>query len=148
MRIGNFVIFGRKPAPEIVEVTKAPKLFFGLKQAETVFDRASDHIKGDASKTAPFAIIATAEVLGAEVRIEEECTFEMEQFESGIEQTKKEAADVEQKIKAEIEDLLKRINWNKLSLEANEESAVKKIAELVARQDKIASIKDFFTIAS
>jgi hypothetical protein len=122
------------------------KKVLGLREAEVVFDRANGMIKGDGSKAVPFAIIVTAEVLGAEVRVEQDCKESIADLEGAAQSTGESQVQLTQVVTEIILDLQKQIAEKEISLQEAGEVATRQISELMSRKDKVSQVRDFFNI--
>jgi hypothetical protein len=139
MKFGNFTIFEKTP-----EKNPAPVL--GLKQAEAIFKKANGHIKGDVSGAVPFAIISTAEILGAEIRIEEDCTDAQEALEASVVETRGELEAVTADVGIKIERLENQIIQSRAYLEQQTKVLGEQTDELRLRQGEVRQVQEFFMV--
>ena len=138
MSIWSF-IFGEKAEPQ-----KKPVL--GLQQAEEIYTQASDGIKNDSAKAVPFAIIATAQALGADVTVCDECSRVVSNIETSVASTQNHVIEERKKSDARINELQAQIEKEIRSIEHTKKYAATKIAELETRKNEVSKIADFFTL--
>ncbi len=136
MQIGDFIIFGLKPE----------KKKLGLREAEGVYDAATEIIKEDDSKSVPFAIMATAQVLGADVTVCDECAEEKkflnimrEKVTNEFNNQQKETDRRVNTLYAQIEAAIAEIN----KLQTETEAQTTAIAN---RRKKVSEIENFFSV--
>lgn len=136
IQVGDFIFFGLKPARK--------KL--GIKEAEQVYDSATELIKNDKSGAVPFAIMATAQVLGADITVCDDCLNEKNRLNTM-------STNVENQFEQQREATDKRIN----ALQAQIEATIREIQELQSetevqvaaiadRCEKVSEIENFFNV--
>ena len=142
MRIGNFIIFGKKPeAPQPV-ISETKKL--GLATAETIFKQANGSIKGDESGAVPFAIVATAEALGAEVTIQEECALAVDELAIEVVAAQEDLEVESHFASKKILELEARIQMEKDAVAKTEEQTGEAVHYLNQRREEVADVSKFF----
>jgi uncharacterized protein HemX len=136
MQFGSFIIFGQKEEPK--------KL--GLREAEQIYAKATGLIKSDESKGVPFAIMATATVLGADVTVCEECKRTETALKADATATQKEVEEEKRGAEREINRLYSAIDAISAETRRKEGLAKKRIEDLESRRSEVSEIRSFFHI--
>ncbi len=136
MQFGSFILFGQKEKPK--------KL--GLREAEQIYAKATGLIKSDESKSVPFAIMATATVLGAEVTVCEECEKTESVLAADMTATQEKIAEEKKGAEREINRLYSAIDAISAETRRKEGLAKKRIEDLESRRSEVSEIRSFFHI--
>jgi hypothetical protein len=73
-------------------------IVFGLEKAKVIYNKTNGRYDGDGSKAVPFTMMATAELLGAQVTVKEECAEAIDKLNTNITETEGIIKSAEEKL--------------------------------------------------
>lgn len=121
-------------------------VIFGLQHALNIFRQTKGRYDGDESKAVPFAILATATALGAEVKIQEEGMEAIENINEIINEKLSSNANFEKRMQAVIADMLKDVEEKKISIEEAASRTQKAVEDFTRNKNEVEAALEFFTV--
>jgi hypothetical protein len=129
----------------LMELFYGKKIAFGLKQASVIYDKTKGRFN-DGSKAVPFAILATAELLGCDICIQEEAETSVEELDIEIATALDENEAFEEVAEAEIEALKLKIVVKEMAIEEAAKDTERHVQELSDDRNYTEEVADFFNV--
>ncbi|EKD23649.1 MAG: hypothetical protein ACD_81C00205G0002 [uncultured bacterium] len=118
----------------------------GLDKATAIFQEAKGKFDGSANKAVPFAIIATARALGAEVTLFDEGKQKATELASNMAAISDITAKANKKREALIAELRRKVAEVEETIKTEGENAVRQIVALDEEKIAVKEVVDFFTV--
>ena len=130
----------------IIDAIKGKQATLDLSKATVIFQEAKGKFSADANKAVPFAIMATARALGAEVTLFVEGREKASELESTRNAVVAQAITTRMVGEEDIEGLKARIAEIDRSIKAAEVHAQSRAASLDEEKQAVVEVVDFFTV--
>lgn len=134
-------LFGRK------KVALPPPVVFGLAKAESVYAATRGRFDGDMFKAVPFAMVATAQVLGAQVTIQSEAEAEVARLAAEAQRVETENAARQERAVRTIATLQEEIKNEERAASVAKSVAADVVEKLNGRKADVGLVASFFDIS-